>query len=947
MPTPSDLPMSVRAYAADGVTVLCEFPYFTSLSVLDAINDVGSFQWTWNLNSPGASNLISDTDLQIAVLLDARGGGGFQEVWRGLYEQDNYDPSNNLQTQVVAQGRSMVGLLSSAIVYPQGGVGNTTTSWSFAGESPGGIMEILLTAAQARGCFPNLSWSFTSGQDSSGAGWTQGFTNAFSAGTDLMSLLVSLAQGGLCDFNMTGTTLNMYNPNTTLATDRSSTIFLRRSRDIVTSPKSRDRTQIGTAMLAMGDNGLNIEVLAGTYGTLGRYETSLQQSGVTDAATLTYFADQALGAVDDQLVSLAPVYAVDTTKGSPVPWVSYHPGDYISVDITGTPVKYRANQLAVQCGPGGPTFVEPTLNDVFYSQEIITSNKLQGAATGLVSSVAAPGSPAPGPNPTMPAVPAFQTADIFTASYYSPATGTTLAQLEIQWTTPANTDGTTMIDGANYLVQYRLSNTPLYPLKWTQVQGKPWNTIQGNPWTNVLDTPQNQQWTTVQVDIDSNNLIIQGLICGETYDFQIACTDVSGNTGAFSSVSQFVTATDSVAPQAPDAPTVFASMVAVQVYSDLGSSTGGTFNLPQDIDHLEVHYSYDPSFSPAPGVGSATYLGKLIATAGMVNGKIPAVGTFNMTTTTGVYIKLIAVDSSGNVSPPSPGSGVTATLIDDQHISSLSVSKLIAGTVSATIVLGGTITTSLTGQRVQMDSTGLNAFDATGSKIFSLSDSSPVLVLGANGASGNSITMDTSQAYPTIYFTTGPGNPSYINGLNAAAGTNGLNMSSGEFLSPIDNTPVTQSLFMGGNGYGLIIETDDPDLIPHGSSLTINDQFVNLFFYNHGNPVNGGFTFATNSGFTDTDLIIEGYTNTFAPDQGTLVAYAVSGFGSGGFGSALISYGVTMMSGMSPVVQYSSSNTSATPALNISANSTTGYTITLSIAAPAGCSFFTSSFRRA
>lgn len=720
--TAPDLPVTMKVYSQSN-TFLCEFPFYTNLSVMDLINDVGSFSFSWNLNSPGASNLISDTALQMAVCIDFKDGNGFTEVWRGLYEQDTYDPSMNESALVQANGRSMVAILDQAVVYPQAGLGSTTTSWSFTGASPGNIMNTLITAAKARGCFPSLTTTFTNGQDSSGAAWLHGYTNAFSAGTSYLSLLIGLAQGGLCDFNMTGTALNIYNPGTTLATDRSTTVVLRRAREIITVPTQRDRTQLGTAMLAIGDNGLNVEVTAPTLGTLGRYETYLGQGGVNDSATLTSFATQAIASVDDQQISQTPTGIFNVNLGTPRPWKDFFPGDYISIDVSGTPTKYRATTWTMQASTGGPTFFQPTLNDVFYDREVLFNNQLNnitgGSVTGIGGTAITVGQPIPGPNPTIPGVPAFVAASTYTAAYYSPATGTTLAQIELQWTTPTNTDGTTMIDGANYIIQYRIATVPIYPILWSQLQGKPWSSINGNPWTNPLATPQNQQWTTVQVNIDSNNTIISGLICGETYQFQIACTDVSGNTGLFSSVTPFVTATDNVAPVQPDAPTVAASMVAVQVMHDLGSASGGTYNLAQDLDHLEVHFSYDPSFVPVPGIGSATYLGKLIANAGMMAAHITAVGTFQVTSTTGIYIKVIAVDESGNSSPASPGSGVTAILIDDQHISSLSVSKLIAGTISATVILGSSIGTATSGARVVMDGTtdALYTYDSGGNLI--------------------------------------------------------------------------------------------------------------------------------------------------------------------------------------------------------------------------------------
>lgn len=944
MVTTSDLPMTVRVYSQNAAALLCEFPYFVSLSVLDSVNNVGSFNWVWNLNSPGASNLISDTGLQIAVMMDARDGNGFQEVWRGLYEQDNYDPSMNLSAQVTAQGRSMLALLDQGIVYPAGGVGSKTTSVSFTGASPGNIMHTLITSAQARGCFPSLGMSFTSGQDSSGAAWTKAVTNAYSAGTSLMQLVVSMAQSGLCDISMTGSTLNMYNAGTTLATDRSASVFLRRSRDVLTMPASRDRTQISTVMLGIGDQGFNVERTASTYGTLGRYEKSLSQSGVVDAPTMNLLLDQALGAVDDQKISYVPTYTVDTKNGGPIPWKSYHAGDYISIDIGGSPVKYRASQFAVQCGPGGPTIVQPTLNDVFYDRAVILQNQMNAVNGGVITGVASPGIPAPGPNPTVPNAPAFQTASIYTAAYYSPATGTTLAQMELQWTTPTNTDGTTMIDGANYIVQYRLSTTPLYPIAWSQLQGKAWSAIQGNPWSNPLATPQNTQWTTIQVPIDNNNLIVQGLICGETYQFQIACTDVSGNTGLFSSVSSFLAAADNVAPVAPDAPIVSASMVSVQVFSDLGSSTGGTFNLAQDLDHLEVHYSYDPTFTPIPGVGSSTYLGKLIANAGMLNAQIPAVGTFHVTSTINIYIKLIAVDVSGNTSPPSPGSPVTATLIDDSHISSLSVSKLIAGTVTATIILGGSIGTALSGQRVQMDSTGLHAYDASGNLYFDLNNTSTTMILSqADG--GPKITLDTIGLYPTIRLYDAVGtNNAFINATNSDGNTACLGINSGSYT--IGASTYSGRLFMQGQTLGISLEVID------ATNGSVNGGLVQLLptaavfgVFVEGATHGGQLVFNYDGTHSDSNWELDGYLPNFpvaVPQQATYAANLGNGMGTAG--SSWL-YGATMYSTMIPNAIYACSVTSSIPSQTVSAATVTGGSVTLSAGAPGAWSVFLWAYR--
>jgi hypothetical protein len=952
----TDLPMTMRVYSQSGAYI-CEFPQFTNLQVMDTINDVGSFTFNWNLNAPGGSNLISDSALQMAVCADFKDGNGFTEVWRGWYEQDTYDPSNNESAIVQASGRSMVAVLGQAVVYPQGGVGNTTASWSFTGASVGTIMNTLLTAAQTRGCFPNLSWSFTDGHDSSGNAWETGYTNAFSAGTNYLDLLTGLAQGGLCDFNMTGETLNIYNPKTTLAQDFSSTVILRRSRDIVTISAQRDRTQISTAMLAVGDNGLNEEVLASTYDALGRYETYLSATGITDTATLTLLADQTLATCDDQQLSYTPTDVFNIPLGSNKPWKDFNCGDYISIDYAGTPVKFRCTAWTIQTQTGGPAMWQPTLNDVFYSREVLIQNQVANITSGAITGpggIAVTGSgglPVSGPNSTVPGVPAFTLDQCYTAAYYSPATGTTLAQLELTWETPTNTNGSTIIDGQNYLLQYRVSKTPIYPVAWSQVQGKSWASINGNPWSNVLDSPQNQEWVTAQIDFDDNNTIIQGLICGETYEFQIAATDVSGNTGLFSGIQPFATASDNVAPGQPDAPTVYASMVAVQVLSDLQLFDGGP--LPSDLDHLEVHYSYDPAFTPVPGIGSVTYLGKIIANAGMINANIPAMGNFNMTSTTGVYIKVIAVDTSGNRSQASPSSGVTAVLIDDTHISSLSVSKLLAGTIEADFILGGQIATSNTGQRVVMDINGVHMYNSSGSVMFDVNTNSSVLVLGKS-ASGESITMDTSSfPWPTIFMNDPAStNPAYINApayLQTVGSISttvvGLGLNMGKYISGIDNTTqVSQRVWMTGVA-GIVVQIVNGSQLQHGGGLSIQDQDINLQFQKNGVQTLGQFDMTLNETYNDVMYTMAGFFNTqYAPNPDSGIIPQLIG-GSSGDSGAIVDYGPSNTSEFMPIVQMSCSTTTTIPATTINGLSSTGYDITYSAAMPHAYTQFVSFFR--
>jgi hypothetical protein len=218
---------------------------------------------------------------------------------------------------------------------------------------------------------------------------------------------------------------------------------------------------------------------------------------------------------------------------------------------------------------------------------------------------------------------------------------------------------------------------------------------------------------------DLNATTIKELTPGVTYEIRIRVFTswVPPVPSAWSESTAVVAAGDTLAPSQPTAPTVASSLIAVQVTHQLGKASGGTFNLEADLHHLEVHADYEPAFVPS----NATLLGKLVANAGMLTAQIPAVGSFGISSTVDVYVKIIAVDISGNKSLPSAAASATATLIDSEHISDLTASKITAGTITSDILLAGTIATGTAGARVSMDANGIRAFDVNGNETVDIS----------------------------------------------------------------------------------------------------------------------------------------------------------------------------------------------------------------------------------
>ena len=149
------------------------------------------------------------------------------------------------------------------------------------------------------------------------------------------------------------------------------------------------------------------------------------------------------------------------------------------------------------------------------------------------------------------------------------------------------------------------------------------------------------------------------------------------------------------------------SSIGIMVTHHLCKDSGGEFNLESDLDHLEVHFGGSTSFY----CGEDTLIGKLPANQGMMNGQIPAVGSFPVAQTTPGYVKVVAVDRSGNRSGASPATAATPRLLKDEYIDSLTVSKLTAGTLTANTILGASIRTAKTGARVEMSQQGIRAFN--------------------------------------------------------------------------------------------------------------------------------------------------------------------------------------------------------------------------------------------
>lgn len=393
----------------------------------------------------------------------------------------------------------------------------------------------------------------------------------------------------------------------------------------------------------------------------------------------------------------------------------------------------------------------------------VTVGDLQRALTGAGTE---PVGSRPNSDTSVPGVPTF--VEPFTGAAYLDDRGFTRARTILSWNAPNNVDGSTVLDGDHYDIRYAVDTDMIYPASWSAVSQIRWEDMQ--IWAQPFAAPD-AHWQYMTVAWDQTSAELLDLSPGIGYDVQIRGVDSTGNTGAWSATTTFVATTDNIPPSTPAAPSVAGSRIALQVTHSLGKASGGTFNLESDLHHLEVHVDYEPYFTPS----DTTLKGKVSATAGMIQAQIPVVTTVQIEETSTRYVRVVAVDISGNKSGPSEAASSTALLIDDAHISDLTVTKVTAGQISADWIVGARIKTADTGARTEMSASGFEAYDSTGTRTF-FADASTgdIEMIGRilSGTTGHRLDINPTSVLPEIRFYPASGDEyAFINSFDGGVDT--------------------------------------------------------------------------------------------------------------------------------------------------------------------------------
>lgn len=559
----------------------------------------------------------------------------------------------------------------------------------------------------------------------------------------------------------------------------------------------------------------------------------------------------------------------------------------------------------------------------------------------------------PNADTSIPGIPTL--IEPFDGSAYLDGRGFTRARVIVSWNAPNNIDGSTVLDGDHYEIRYAVDTDMIYPATWTQVSQVRWMDMQ--TWAQPFAAPDGD-WQVMYVAWGETTAQLQDLSPGVGYDVQIRAVDKTGNTGAWSGTTTFVASSDNLPPSTPAAPSVAASRIALQITHELGKSSGGTFNLESDLHHLEIHVDYEPGFTPS----ESTLKAKVSATSGMIQAQIPVVATVQVEETSERYVRVVAVDQTGNKSGPSDAASATALLIDDAHISDLTVSKVTAGTISADWVVAARIKTADTGARAEMSASGFEAYNSSGTRTF-FADASTgdVSVIGQlmSGTSGKRLEINpTSTFLPEIRFYPNSGADfGYINAVSSGTDAN-LGMNS----SPYDDDGVecvSRAYLTTTSARLEVIRSDNEQR----RGAYIRAQPAGLYAGFNRAGVDGGLYYAddvqAHVGFQPGDASQENYLlflshrtrhvgkwgDFLTPDSNEGI-FTGTVAGTASASSLSLGFGGTMDSQLVPIVSIRDAPTVAnTRGFVITASDTTGFTVQLSGAADGGWSIYFWCFR--
>lgn len=603
-------------------------PDVETFTIAPSISDVGTLQFTYPKNGLNYSQIQNDRDVWVYFQ-------GSQALGlRFTLEQSQGDDASLAESGDLKtfNGRSAFSHFDRAVVYPSGWPSSTNPPTQVYSAVPiGQVIIDLIQKAQARGAIPEITWSFTSTHDSNGAAW-QDVTISFNAQTTYLVCLQTMVSYALCDLKMVGYRLDAY-VYQQMGIDHTTVeppLVMRKGRDLTQAQQQQSTMGLSTSALVAGNNNVYVEVNDVVNQALrGRRETGYSQSGVEDLGTLDAVGIALLQTVSAE-VKARTLQLNFADSNCPRPVEDFDTGDWLYVDLNdGSLTRQRVIVWSVSLANDGTLTGTVTLDNLF--QEKI--NRINGRLNAIQNGVVLTGASNPAPVSEIQFPPKVPTGLTVGTGTYQDDQGHTFAQANVSWvavTQDTNNDPETNLQ--NYIVRSRISPSG----SWSP------GTI---------------------VDPSITVAYMSPFVPNIAYDFEVSAVDTQGNSSGWSAVVTVTMSADTTAPNQPSTPTVTSRLGQLSVVWDGKDNT--TAPMPPDFDHVNVYVSSSGSgFTPSSANLSGTMR---VGQALQIPGSTLIYGTT-------YFVKLIAVDHTGNLSPASAAGSVTLLQVVSTDISNGQVS---------------------------------------------------------------------------------------------------------------------------------------------------------------------------------------------------------------------------------------------------------------------------------
>ena len=701
--------------------------------VSSVLNDIGGLSFTYPKSGTNYDFIspANGDDGYFEVALEISTGGSWTEPancrFLGLTASDDVTEAEGAVTYNCP---SYGWLLKKALVWNNSL--NTDRKREFTNATAGTIVKTILDEAKGAGFAPQMSYSFTSGADTTGAAWNLSLPKIeFQPQMDLYNILINLGQQGVCDWQFQGRELRLYKPDTALAVDRSAINVLRYGQGLTDAPNKLDASNLIHRALVVGEGSANFVRNNSASATMakpwGIWGAVIEQGGVNDPGTMAAFADAALaaGASRQQQLTRTLDYTSIDDANAPVPFQHLAPGYYITApNAKGVLEKLRIREcnLSYSQNGDGVISVAVILNDRILEREIRETRRTIGILGGSTAGGGSGSRPVTEDKRTPKAPTNVQVAS---DAYLDGNGKVTYARAQVTWSAVTQATDNTAQDISGYRVMWR---------------------------KNVA----NASWGVMDAPSGGTTAFISPLESNVGYFFAVVARASNGKESAWTQVGPHVTAVDAIPPPVPSTPVVTSEKgVLVVTWDGKGQAGEGQ---PADYAQTVVHMGTTSTFTPSASNAVDTLVGPGKSYIGGLDyGQVR-------------YFKLVSNDLSGNKSAASTTASQTVQSFLDQEI--LNGANLIDYSVDGTrAIAAGTIDTTRlrVGQVNLITDPGLKDTQLNAYRISQAARPAGV-TLGNVSGGPSYIQMTSASSEATEFFLTVPSAPDRFAAMPLAGG---------------------------------------------------------------------------------------------------------------------------------------------------------------------------------